>query len=737
MKHIFMNINEAFEANCSEYFFVSSDGKEVMGGDKISFYNNVNNLEFLTFDISNNKILANINPNGSIKSITAYRNYYSTNADSSCWPGVWTYKDYSSFGPYSLSIRVNDDMFELDHIEKYKTELLDNIFPISTVQLEKLQVKIISFAPISENSKKRLSGIVQCVEITNKSNEPIKGMICLPEMFLQKSITRKIGIENELPITHDLDMSFLEEDGYCDKLSFDLKPYEEVYFSCAYFLPNSGFLEEIEEQGVLDWLNQTRTYFRNILGSLSIEENPYIQEFFERAVLQSFGCINMNQSDEVVGSNWGTYPATSQTWMKDMYHSALPFVILEPEFFKECLEWFSITSSRHKSRNFEGGVGHSLSNALTPVIFAGLYYEYTGDKEYFSYNPDLYKKLRNILEEVITLNENNNATLFQSLLISDGDAIGDYHTGSNVCAWVAFNTFSRISKDVFNSTEDALRYEQIAKKIHSDLDEHNIINGPFGAQYIEGMNKDGSIPSMYHEAEETDTTLMPFYGYTDYNDEIYSNYTKFAMSEHNFAYSAVTRGIAWGMHLDSIYVPVSFPSYITRFANCKTKEDLVSNEEDFSEIRKLTDFDGSVWWWPYKEGAAYGQPSRNNVCGKCGWASGVFANLFISEVLGIRYDGINKLFTLKISKLIPSFKWKNFRYGFGYFSLSYKHIDTGVEIQFSNCNDFPVVFKLPNTKTLSCDEIICKDIYTFTGDKGETTINVDSKSTINIFIKHK
>ena len=56
---------------------------------------------------------------------------------------------------------------------------------------------------------------------------------------------------------------------------------------------------------------------------------------YERAVCQCLGAIAMNQEGQISGANWGSYPATSQIWMKDMYYAFLPFSILEPDLFKK------------------------------------------------------------------------------------------------------------------------------------------------------------------------------------------------------------------------------------------------------------------------------------------------------------------------------------------------------------------------------------------------------------------
>ena len=55
----------------------------------------------ITFDIGNNKALANVGPNGVLKTLTIYRESYRACCNPNMgWPGVWVGKDNSSYGAY-------------------------------------------------------------------------------------------------------------------------------------------------------------------------------------------------------------------------------------------------------------------------------------------------------------------------------------------------------------------------------------------------------------------------------------------------------------------------------------------------------------------------------------------------------------------------------------------------------------------------------------------------------------
>lgn len=112
-----------------------------------------------------------------------------------------------------------------------------------------------------------------------------------------------------------------------------------------------------------------------------MEDHPVEGALFERAVMQCFHAIAMNASGEVTGSNWGSFPATRQIWMKDMYYAFLPFCILEPDLAWKGMEWFINYGIRPEGDKCRGGVTHSLGNSLAGILLAGITFENTGKAE--------------------------------------------------------------------------------------------------------------------------------------------------------------------------------------------------------------------------------------------------------------------------------------------------------------------------------------------------------------------
>lgn len=176
---------------------------------------------------------------------------------------------------------------------------------------------------------------------------------------------------------------------------------------------------------------------------------------FERSVMQCFNAIAMNAEGEVVGSNWGSFPATRQIWMKDMYYAFLPFCLLEPDLAWKGAEWFVHYGVRPKGDKCEGGVTHSLGNSLAGILLAGIIFESTGKADFLKNKPEMFSKMNQIMDEVEHV-ENAEDSLYPSIWISDALALGKYHTGSNICVWKAFQSMAEIYGYVFHDGKNRL-----------------------------------------------------------------------------------------------------------------------------------------------------------------------------------------------------------------------------------------------------------------------------------------
>jgi hypothetical protein len=691
---LFDKIENALCSPGDPFFYIEQKDGRLFHGNEDSYY--IKNLdhEFLLFDVGNTRVLANINKRATIRELTFYRGCYVCDDDGA---GKWVMKDFSKEGPFSFTIRIGDDQYCFSELNgDFKTDLLLGFFPRTTFSVNNLEITILSFAPISKDSKVRLAGLIYGIYVRNTGKEKCDAALIPPEIS---------NIEHMI-------ITYPEEDTERGELAFTLVPEEGKWIPVLLSNPGENHVIEIvREKGTLYWLNETVEYFNSLTGFLEMPDDPLTASIFKRMIYLCHGTVATDAQGKVVGANWGTYPSTSKIWNKDMYYACLPFAILDPEYFKNCICWFFKYGIRERDNRYKGGVTHSLSNSLSSVVMCCILYETTGDVSFIK-SEGVWSKIKEILQKVLVTRNSEEVCLFPSIWISDALSLGKYHTGSNIIAWKAFAGSSRIAFEIFKDEELGRLYADTAEAIKDSIEKYMTTEGKFGIQYLEGIAgltsdtqrwlpfsyygdkyeqdakkyltdvlKDGMIDLMMHDGEESDTTLMSFYKYQPYDYNVFRNYLKFSMSQYNPTYGDQCRGIKWGACSGA-----TFPGYTSSFAAVTDRESMNGERGYMTELKHLTDHDGSWWWWPYIVGAKTGDVVRNNHCGKCGWAAGVFTCLFISEILGIKYDAPKAILNFRPFSPGSGFSWKHARYGSGKFSFEYV-CDTDGTIKASVINE--------------------------------------------------
>jgi len=178
-----------------------------------------------------------------------------------------------------------------------------------------------------------------------------------------------------------------------------------------------------------------------------------------------------------------------------------------------------------------GPVTNSLGNSVAALVLAGTYYQMTGDRSFFLKHPEILTRGEEILNAVLA-SRRDTPFLFPSLYVSDGDARGDFHTGSNVSAWRAFQSMARLAREVYHAAALAEAWESVASAIRDAIQSRCTAEGTYGRQYVEGSMADESFFKL-HDGEESDTTLMPFYGFCEPDDPAYLNHARLAVTPEN------------------------------------------------------------------------------------------------------------------------------------------------------------------------------------------------------------
>jgi len=685
-------ISEALSGPSSAFFWLDIRNYNLTSGNSESFFRKLDDR--FTFDISNSKVAVNVCYNGAIRNWTVYRGCYQVDDI----PGVWWHKDYSTIGPLSFRIKLDGVVTDLAEVRsELRTGLLGNVIPRTEIDLGPLRLTLVSFAPISRCGTSRAPASIYGLLAQNRSSHSVSGEINLPMPCAAewRGEMGSSGVES-----FQVGIGLADGLEQRDKIPFILAPGEELWTPvviCS--IPAADALTQIESRSSLEWLTETLAYYRSVTGQLEMAKDPFLAEYFERCVHQCLHAFSMASDGTLTGSNWGSFPITNRIWMKDMYYSALPLALFEPELAKRTIDWFLDRSVRparigpprfFKGAQINSGISHSLSNSLTPILLAVIYYHTTGDGEFFI-KPHRRSRLLEIMEQA-RHSKKEEIDLFPSDWISDGRSLGDYHTGSNLVAWFAFRGLARILREVYRNDDTARAYDEIAARLQAALDQHCMTTGQTGRIFVEGSFADGRVLEG-HDGEESDITLMPFYGYRSFDDDDYKRSMRHAVSQANPWYVPETRGLKWsenpGDPNSPTWTDATFPGYTTRIGSISDVDGMSGPEGAMTQIRRLTDLDGSNWWWPYPAEGKYGVVTRE-FTGKSGWAAGVFISLFVTQILGLDYDARER--SLRVRPFSPSgdFVWRQARFGNALFDIGFWRDKGMTKLSISNLNGFTV-----------------------------------------------
>lgn len=418
---------------------------------------------------------------------------------------------------------------------------------------------------------------------------------------------------------------------------------------------------------------KTVAWRRASYGELTIADAPFFAESTVRAAETCRQSFVRLPSGRFGGGFMGSdIDARHGTWNKDTFYCLLGAGYSEPNLLADAIPFYfrwglpAKLIARGLAR-FPGGarITQSLSLAVAPLALAATYYRLTGDRDYFLRYPGFLERSAELCEEVVATRRGD-PFLFPSMFISNGDARGHYHTGSNVVAWYAFAGLGRLAAEVFGDRELGVRWTSLAERVRRDIDAFCAGPGPEGRQFYEGVYEDRTyVPG--HDGEESDTTLMPFYGYCDSDDPRLIRHARTGLSPANPYYAEHLDGIWWHNH--GGFRPATAPAWATGLAAARTLGELRLR---LNRFRELSDLDGSLWWWPYRFGETDRQAVlRGNGATKCGWASAVYLLRFVHDVLGIDVDVPER--RIRLRPFSPwDYEWKGAKLGTARFDLRWR-----------------------------------------------------------------
>jgi hypothetical protein len=633
-----------------------------------------------------------------LRSVTIYRDTYKTLAINKL-PGVWTAKDLSTHGPFAFSLEIENQTNNLATVDwDFRSGLLDNLFPITEFAGPngRFIVRLLTFAPVSADGTRRLRGIVYGLQLENKSSSSLSATVVLPTPPSVRAPYYHWAQSDEYG---GFELGLGDSPAFSPRVPVKLQPGESRWVSVIVCAPDEGVVRDVNKRGTINCLLESQHYYRRLLGHLTTPAEPFLAEFYERSVMQALQCLAESANGRIAGASWGSFPVTRLNWTKDMYYSALPFTALDPALAVKMILWFDTYGVRPESmvlRNDANSepsellqpVSHSVSLSVAAPLMAGVFFDRTGDPAPILQHPEWKANWARILDTVLATRKDADTWLFPTRFISDGTVSGDYHTGSNVCVWRALTAYARLLAEVWNDPVSARRYIEAAEKVKASLLARTVIAGPFGRQFIEATWRDRRPPKMVSDGEESDTTLIPFYGLLPYDDEIYLNYMRFSMSPYNVNYTRELESLSWESS-----IPSTAPGYSKGLCAGLDRESLFSDQGFFTTLRRVTDADGSVWWWPYGSGSFNrSKPGRASYLdvGKSAWSASVNALLIQSRFLGISYDAPRRELRFKPLTATGNFTWQDFPEGNDRFDVSFAETTSCTSATIGNLNNHSV-----------------------------------------------
>ena len=573
------SFRDLFEIPQSEYFYAAISGgtghptswyaghpRDYVRSEKQPFSRDSS----LSFDISNNYIQASIDIAGTIQAVQSSVGLSAYKDD---LRGVFAQKEMTGAGPWMVEILLDGSLLPPER-EETRTGLLANLFPLTCFRCGGLACELLSFAPQSGDAHPGLAAVLQVLRLSNPGPSPVSGVI------------QSLEPDGPVLIEEEIAGAGWQDWPAAGALPFKVSPGGETFLSLAWVLAASKgdasqVASRLRQKPADTWLEETLAFHGGRLGGLRISDGYYADSLvrLEELCRQAGMCLPGGAfAGGTLGSNANPGPQgwwNRNVWMKDNFYAALAMALFDPGqcesailFFKE---WGvpSHAWGRGLSRypNADPLV-QSLSNSLSSLVLASAYYQTTANRVFFLDNPDFLPFAKGLLARIEASGLHPGVSLFPSMYVSDGDARGDFHTGSNVVAWYCFRGMARICREVYQDVACAARWEAVSDAIHSDLQDRCQGEGSLGRQYFEGAFADGTFVAL-HDGEETDAALMPFYGYCETDDPGLIRHSHLGMTAFNPLYNPNADGIAWfdgGFGCDS-----TFPGFTSALAGAEVK----------------------------------------------------------------------------------------------------------------------------------------------------------------------
>ncbi|MGD0578132.1 MAG: hypothetical protein ABSC08_04305 [Bryobacteraceae bacterium] len=701
----FSSLEEALDGPCSTFFGVKVESVSTAAGvrrqrlprDSKTRYpaGGVSGEEephsfFLSFEITNNSIVCSATSTGLLQSPCIFSRMVSAERRGRKFEAA----ELLGGSAWSFGIRLRGEQpVRLPMTQGTTVQLLGNVFPLFGYSHGDLCIRVLTFAPSQGDARGGdPRAILAVLEIRNTGPEIIQASVLAPNLRDEAEVSETTGLaspvesphprftEHPVPIKPGFEaVVCLDETSWnpgCPAIACTLKPGEVRILSFGLLLGRTpeelrSTARVLRSRSMLDWLNMMYGVSLTRYGRLSIADDPYYSENYVRLVEE--GSTAILYSPEGAQFNGG--PSG---------FSDFGMTLFEPEFVAPTLRSLDGFRPRPVGSPAPAGLDDSLVNALGPLYLVAPYYRTTGDRALFKEHPGLLVFARERLADILATRQGE-PYLFPSKMIWDGPSLGDYHTGSNIMAWLAFDGMARVAAEIYNEPVLAALWSDTAARIRKDIYRYCTGNSSLGRRFFEGGNRDGTF-APGHDGEEAFTTLAPFFGFCEADDPALVNHARLAFTTENPLYEPAVDGI-WWERKGARGSGITMPGQMAMLAGAGNEGELRARLE---QLRGLTDIDGSIWWWPYLYPANDPDHIRRRDwptdCAKSGYVAAIYCCLFVNNIIGARVDVPARQVALRPFCPWRQFSWTGCRLGKASFDFEYRRDEMRIVGRITNRN---------------------------------------------------
>jgi hypothetical protein len=450
-----------------------------------------------------------------------------------------------------------------------------------------------------------------------------------------------------------------------------VQPNEVVTLAADFSFSSVTESEKGSARSLITELDDAIGVLRSRYGSMSVPDGQWYADFVVRSAELARQSSLHSEDGSSIGSFWGSNATPiPDVWTRDLFYTALSSAQFDLDDAVGTIDFLARTAlprapwgKENEVDPRDDGLSHSLGNAVTAVALAGLTARTFGTEAVLARTSHLASHCRE-LAKVLLVSRPETGDLYPSHYISDGPSRGDFHTGSNVLTWYALNVLTDLGQRVGLDEGQIRQLGDVAAQLKATIRTRCVTDGPGGEKYSEGVNRDGSIVAG-HDGEESDLTLASSYGFASRFDPRIVRHARSAFTVSNPYFDVGAGGVTFWDWDD--YNGVTFPAYIHKLAGAENELELTAPLED---IRRLTDLDGSLWWWPQAHRASDPFAVKRGL-GKCGWCAGAFVQRFVHDIIGVRRFADEK--ALLFSPAVPwnAFVWNQLPFRDGTIGVEY------------------------------------------------------------------